>query len=77
MTSPLAPCKCGAMPRFRAGQVGLTYTLQLYCEASGQAVGAFLTYTKPEDKARMVQAGIDGWNLAHISGQNQISTEAK
>jgi hypothetical protein len=37
--------------------------LRLWC-ACGKPCGATLTYTKPEDEARMRQAGIDGWNIA-------------
>jgi hypothetical protein len=63
MTAPIIrPCQCGTIPKFREGQVGSTHWLQLFC--GDQPVGAFLAYTKPEDKARMMQAGIDGWNLA-------------
>ena len=61
----ITPCACGTTPRYRAGQVGATYTLQLYCPLSGKALGAFLTYSDPADKERMAKAGIDGWNLAH------------
>lgn len=60
--SPIRPCQCGNTPKFHEGQVGATYWLQLFC--GGRPVGAFLTYTKPEDKPFMVQAAIDGWSLA-------------
>lgn len=58
----LKACNCGATPKFREGQVGATYWLQLFC--GDTPVGAFLTYTKPEDREWMIQAGIDGWNLS-------------
>lgn len=62
MKPDIRPCNCGATPRFHEGKIGSTFWLQLFC--GGRPVGAFLTYTKPEDKARMIQAGTDGWNLS-------------
>jgi hypothetical protein len=60
-TLKLRKCKCGYTPVFRQGKSGDVGMLQLVC-ACGET-GAVLMYTKPEDKERMVQAGIDGWNL--------------
>lgn len=58
------PCKCGGTVLYRSGQHGDIHSIQLFCSTSGKPVGAFLAYTKPEDREIMAQAGVDGWNLA-------------
>jgi hypothetical protein len=62
MTPFIRRCKCGSTPAFVHTQHGETRMMRLTC-ACGEK-GAALLYTKPEDSGRMVQAGIDGWNLA-------------
>jgi hypothetical protein len=58
----ICPCQCGSTPAFVHSQHGATRMMRLACNCGNR--GAALLYTKPEDRARMVQAGIDGWNLA-------------
>lgn len=59
---PIRRCRCGATPAFQQGQRAGIRTLQLVCACGAR--GATLLYTRPEDKARMRQAAVDGWNLA-------------
>lgn len=58
----LRPCQCGAAPAFHSWRTGEIRQLQLKCACG--AHGAVLMYKKPEDRAVMEQAAIDGWNLA-------------
>lgn len=62
ITPTIRPCQCGSTPKFLTCHDGPDTLIQLTCTCG--RTGAALTYTRPEDKARMVQAGIDGWNLA-------------
>lgn len=58
----LIPCKCGATPKFLTCHDGPDVSLQLACTCG--RMGVVITYTKPEDRARVVQAAVDGWNLS-------------
>jgi hypothetical protein len=58
----IRPCKCSATPKFLTCHDGPGVLIQLTCTCDRK--GAALIYTRPEDRDRMVQAGIDGWNLA-------------
>jgi hypothetical protein len=62
MSPAIRPCKCGATPKFLTCHDGPDVLLQLAC-ACGQK-GAPLTCTRPEDRARVEQAAVDGWNMA-------------
>lgn len=55
-------CKCGSTPKILTCHDGPDTLLQLACKCGRK--GAVLSYTKPEDAARVAQAAIDGWNLA-------------
>lgn len=57
------PCQCGKVPAYRETQNGAIHILRLWC-ACGQPCGATLMYDKPRDRERMMQAGIDGWNMS-------------
>ena len=58
----LRPCKCGATPAIKEAERYKIRTMRLECPCGRR--GAALMYTKPEDRARMLQAAADGWNLA-------------
>lgn len=60
----LRPCRCGQLPAITEKTVSQIHILRLEC-ACGEH-GATLMYTKPEDRDKMRQAGIDGWNLADV-----------
>lgn len=55
-------CPCGSTPTLTEREQSGIQIMRLVC-ACGKH-GATLMYTKPEDRARMAQAAIDGWNLA-------------
>lgn len=57
----IRPCRCGATPAAAERLVGLVHIVQMKCTCGAR--GATLMYTKPEDRARMIQAAHDGWNL--------------
>jgi hypothetical protein len=62
MTPEIRPCKCGSTPKFLTCHDGPGTLMQLTCTCG--RTGVALTYAKPGDQAKVVQAAIDGWNLA-------------
>lgn len=61
MTTTIRPCKCGQTPVLTEREQCGIHIMQLRCQC-GQH-GATLMYTKPEDRARVMQAALDGWNI--------------
>jgi|GEM_PF-4861008 len=57
----IRPCRCGQIPQITETTVKQIHMIRVKCACGEQ--GAALLYTKPEDRARMVQAAWDGWNL--------------
>lgn len=56
------PCRCRATPTITEREQAGVHILRVEC-ACGRH-GATLMFTRPADRARMVQAAWDGWNLA-------------
>lgn len=56
------PCKCGSTPRFAESEKRGAQILRLECVCGHH--GATLLYTAPAMREQMMQAAIDGWDLA-------------
>lgn len=56
------PCPCGCTPTLKESESSGIQIIRLECACGERS--ACLMYTKPEDRARMIQAAWDGWNLA-------------
>lgn len=57
----IRPCKCGSTPEFDRSISGSVYIIQLRCKCGRH--GATLMFTKPDDRLKMEQAAVDGWNM--------------
>jgi hypothetical protein len=58
----LRPCRCGKLPTITQRKLVMMHVVQVKCPCGEH--GSPVTYIKPEDEARTVQAAADGWNLA-------------
>jgi Holliday junction resolvase-like predicted endonuclease len=56
------PCKCGAIPQITERTVSMLQVVEVKC-ACGESGKAAVSYIKPQDRARSMQAAADGWNL--------------
>lgn len=52
---------CGQLPAITESERSGIQILRVECKCG--AHGATLMYSKPQDRARMLQAAADGWNL--------------
>jgi hypothetical protein len=61
-TSTIRPCQCGSTPSFAESAKRGARILRLECTCGHH--GATLLYCPPATREQMMQAAVDGWNLA-------------